>query len=189
MTLELPGFADPVGDSQACFRIVLDAMARPGTIHTVGSPAGPPAPLGRATAAVLLTLADFDTPLWLDPAMADAAPWVAFHCGAPGAALDRAAFAVGLGAIDFDAVAAGTDDGPEDGATVVLQVDGLGSGAAFTLEGPGLEAATVFRASLPLGFAGMWAANHARFPRGFDVILCAGDRLAALPRSLRLREG
>ena len=189
MTLALPGFADPVGDSQACFRAVLDAMARPGTIHAVGMPAEPPAPLGRAAAAVLLTLADFDTPLWLDPAAADAAPWLAFHCGTPMAALDRAAFVVGIGAVEFEAVFAGTDDGPEDGATVVLQIDALGSGPAFILDGPGLEAEAVFRASLPPGFAASWAANHARFPRGFDVILCAGDRLAALPRSLRLREG
>ena len=27
------------------------------------------------------------------------------------------------------------------------------------------------------------------FPRGIDLILCAGDTLAALPRSVTVREG
>ena len=189
MTVQHPGFADPVQDSQACFRAVLDAMARPGTLHAVQAPADPPPPLHRATAAVLLTLADLDTPLWLDPAAASAAPWIAFHCGAPEAAADQAAFLLALDGFDAAIPAAGTDDGPEDGATVILQVPSLDQGAAFTIEGPGLPGPAPFRATLPPGFAAAWAANHARFPRGFDLILCAGDHLAAFPRSLAIREG
>jgi len=78
----LPGFADPVSDAQSTFRAVLDAMARPGQVHHVGGGLTAPAPLDRATAAVLLTLVDNETPLWVDSAAADAREWLAFHCGA-----------------------------------------------------------------------------------------------------------
>ena len=186
----LPGFADPVHDSQACFRAVLDAMARPGTLHRVTAPAHPPVPLCRATAAALLTLVDLETPLWLDPAADAAGPWIDFHCGAPRAALDRAGFALVLGTLDLTMPAAGSDDGPEDGATVILQLPAFGAGPRYNLSGPGIEGTAGFQAEgLPPGLAAAWAGNAARFPRGIDLILCAGDQLAAWPRSLSVQEG
>ena len=190
MSLTSPGFADPVHDSQACFRAVLDAMARPGTLHTIAAPEAAPPPLHRATVAVLLTLVDLDTPLWLDPAAHQAGAWIDFHCAAPRASLDQAAFVLALAPPDLNGVQAGSDDGPEDGATIILQIAALGSGDSFTLSGPGLEAPTRFHAEgLRAGFIASWAANHARFPRGVDLILCAGDQLAALPRTLTIQEG
>ena len=188
MTLAHPGFADPVQDAQACFRAVLDAMARPGTIHAVAAPLDPPPPLDRSTAAVLLTLADLDTPLWLDSGAAPAAEWIAFHCGAPPAPIATASFALAVAPLDLDSLPAGSDEGPEDGATLILQVACLETGPALRLSGPGLAAPAVFRATLPPGFVAAWARNHARFPRGVDVVLCAGDRLAALPRTLTIED-
>ncbi len=187
MTALLPAFQNPVQDSQACFRAVLDALSQPGTIHSAAVP-HVPAPLGHAVAAVVLTLCDAETPLWLDPAAAAAAPWIAFHCGAPAAAPGAAAFAVVLGMLDLVAFAAGTDEAPEQGATVIVEVAGLGHGAAFTLSGPGLEHPVPFAVDgLPPDFARHWATNRARFPRGVDLILCAGDRFAALPRTVEIR--
>jgi len=184
-----PGFADPVQDSQACFRAVLDAMARPGKLHALAAAMQPPGPLDPATAAVLLTLADAETPLWLDAAATPAYPWIAFHCGAPLAAADAASLALALGPVRLDSFAAGTDDAPELGATLVLQVPALGSGTAFVLSGPGLATpATLAIEGLPVSFAAEWAANHALFPRGVDIILCAGGHVAALPRTVQLRE-
>jgi alpha-D-ribose 1-methylphosphonate 5-triphosphate synthase subunit PhnH len=43
-------------------------------------------------------------------------------------------------------------------------------------------------AGLPGDFVARWAANHALFPRGVDLVLCAGERLAALPRSVAIEE-
>ena len=189
MTLAHPGFADPVTDSQAAFRCVLDAMARPGRIHAVTAPAGPPPPLSRAAAAVLLTLVDAETPLFLDEAAESARDWVLFHCGAPLVAAEAADFALALRPLALDTLQAGSDEAPELGATLVLQVEALGEGAALRLSGPGLATPAGLRVrGLPPGFAAEWAANRARFPRGVDVILCAGDQLAALPRSVRIKE-
>lgn len=188
MTVSHPGFADPVQDSQACFRAVLDSMARPGRIHVVAA-LHPPPGLDPATAAVLLTLVDADTPLWLDPAAMAAQDWITFHCGAPAAAAEAATLALALGPVRLDAFPAGTDDAPELGATIILQVAALGRGAGLELSGPGLAAPALLMVDgLPAGFIAEWAANHARFPRGVDVILCAGDRIAALPRTVQIRE-
>src|SRR5258708_12231555 len=65
-----PAFTDPVRGSQAVFRSVMDAMARPGTIVATGGLAQAPQPLGLAAAAVALTLTDYETPVWLHPALA-----------------------------------------------------------------------------------------------------------------------
>ena len=84
---ELPaGFADKVMSAQSTFRSVMDAMARPGSVQQIGAVAGSPANLMRGTAAIALTLFDHDTPVWLDPSMAETtglAKWLKFHTGAP----------------------------------------------------------------------------------------------------------
>ena len=63
-----PGFLAPVADSQQVFRRVLRAMSEPGSLQDIAVDLAPPAPLDRATAALCLTLLDFETPVWLDAA-------------------------------------------------------------------------------------------------------------------------
>ncbi len=94
-----------------------------------------------------------------------------------------------MAALPLDRLHAGSDEAPETAATLILQLAALGSGRSYRLEGPGLAApATLHAEGLPHDFTAQWAANHARFPRGVDLILCAGDRLAALPRTLKIEE-
>jgi alpha-D-ribose 1-methylphosphonate 5-triphosphate synthase subunit PhnH len=191
VTVDLPGFADPVGGAQTCFRAVLGGMSRPGSLHDAGLGLTPPPPLDPATAAVLLTLVDADTQLWLAPDCAAARDWIAFHCGATVVPdIGRAAFAVATAMPDLTSLNAGSDEGPEEAATLVLQVRGFDRGVRLRLAGPGLAApATLLVDGLPDGFAAIWANNHALYPRGVDIILCAGTTLAALPRSVRIAEG
>jgi alpha-D-ribose 1-methylphosphonate 5-triphosphate synthase subunit PhnH len=226
MTL-LPGFADPVFGAQATFRAVLDAMARPGRVMPAGADLAPPPPLMPSTAALLLTLADADTNLFLAPECDAARDWIAFHCGAPFVAEPRAArFIVATALPDLSVFDAGSDEAPEESATVIVQVnarfslsslqggEGQGEegrattlsrvappspnplppkqgerearkGQHLRLSGPGLRTPTVLHVDgLPENFAEIWSRNHALFPRGVDLILCAGDALVALPRSV-----
>ena len=189
--ISAPGFADPVGGAQVCFRAVLGGMSRPGSLHEAGMGLTPPEPLDVATAAVLLTLVDADTPIWLAPEFAEAREWVAFHCGAAVVEdIGRAAFVVAMQVPDLATLNTGSDEAPEDAATLVLQLGGLGQGSRIRLAGPGLAAPTALLVDgLPEGFAAVWADNHALYPRGVDIILCAGATLTALPRSVRIAEG
>ncbi|MBP0465985.1 phosphonate C-P lyase system protein PhnH [Roseomonas sp. PWR1] len=186
-----PGFADPVLDAQAAFRAVLDAMSRPGRLQNAGRGLTPPAPLAPAAAAVLLSLADAATPLWHD-AGAEADGWLRFHAGAPVASAPQdAAFLLATGAPPAIAMLdAGIEEEPERGATLLIQVEALEEGNGLRLTGPGIEHEhRLLVRGLPEGFVAAWAANRALFPRGVDVILCAGDRLAALPRTVAIAEG
>lgn len=182
-----PGFADPVLDAQACFRAVLEAMSRPGRIQALVPPPELPPGLSPAAAAVLLTLVDAATPLRL-AAGPEAERWVRFHCGCP-LVLDGAAFVLDP-ATDLLALEAGTEEEPERGATLVLEVAALDAGSGWRLTGPGIATEHRLRVEgAPPGFVAAWARSRARFPRGVDVILCAGTRIAALPRSVRIEEG
>ncbi|HWX51331.1 MAG TPA: phosphonate C-P lyase system protein PhnH [Roseomonas sp.] len=186
-----PGFSDLVLDGQSCFRAVLEAMSRPGRVQQLDLRLEPPAPLGTAAAAVLLTLVDSETPLWLD-AGTEAESWARFHCGCQIAtAPSEAAFALATGTPPaLAALPQGTDEEPEAGATLILQVAGLEAGHGWRLRGPGIQSEhRLHVAGAPLGFLTAWTAQRGLYPRGVDVILCAGDRIAALPRGIQIEEG
>jgi alpha-D-ribose 1-methylphosphonate 5-triphosphate synthase subunit PhnH len=175
------GFADPPREAQRTFRAILAAMAEPGTARRIDAAARPPAPLPAGIGAVLLTLADQETPVFLAPAFATAAGWVRFHTGAPATA-DRAAarFAV-LEAPETNGFAVGTDAYPDRSATLIVPV-GL-AGTLFQLSGPGIPGNRDVALSLPPAFAGVWASNRALYPRGLDLLLVDGDHVVGLPRT------
>ena len=80
-----PAFRDPVRQSQSVFRLAMEAMASPGRIVAVPSGLAPPAPLNGPAAALLLTLCDYETSVWLDEALdetTDVATFLRFHTGA-----------------------------------------------------------------------------------------------------------
>eukprot|EP01031_Cornospumella_fuschlensis_P000257 gene257-318_t len=167
----------------------MNAMARPGRIQACAMLHELPAGLEPAAAAALLTLADAETPLWTD-ATGEARDWIAFHTGAPFVALAQAQFALALGPMPgLAALNQGSDETPQDSATLILQIAALDDAAGWRLTGPGIEHEHRLSAQgLPADFPAQWAANRAQFPRGVDLVLCAGARLAALPRTTRIAE-
>jgi alpha-D-ribose 1-methylphosphonate 5-triphosphate synthase subunit PhnH len=184
----LPGFADAVPDAQGAFRTLLEAMSHPGRIVTVPpTPAAPPG-LDSATAALLLTLCDGDTPVWLDAAAAPAAPWLAFHTGATRTGQPSvASFAVMLSPATMPPLEAfnwGTDEVPEASTTLIVQVPRLSDGATWCLRGPGIKSeAQLSVAGLSQDWVRQRGALAAAFPRGVDVVFTSGQRIAALPRT------
>ena len=87
------------------------------------------------------------------------------------------------------AFAAGTEEEPQRGATVIVQVSSLLDVRGWRLTGPGIESLHWLSAGgLPDDFVAQWTRNRAGFPCGVDLILCCGDRLAALPRTVRIVE-
>lgn len=175
------GFADTPVQAARAFRAALNALARPGT-HRALTGANPPAPLSVAAGTLLLTLADATTPVHLAASHDTAAvrDWLTFHCAAPLVAPGQAVFALG----SWEALqpvsrfAIGTPDYPDRAATLIVEMAGA---APFNarLTGPGI------RGSVPVALPDIaaFAANHARFPLGFDTFLAMGDRITGLPRS------
>lgn len=188
----LPGFADPVDDAQATFRAALNALAHPGRIHEVLADCGVPEGLSPAMTALLLTLVDVDTPLWLPESVgADTLAFLRFHCGCPivpSPSLARfAAVPAGLAAPALSSCHPGDPAYPDLSTTLLIEVDALDSGPQVVLSGPGIESRqTLSAAGLPGGFWREWRINHQRFPLGVDVLLTQGRRICGLPRSTRV---
>ena len=196
MSASQRGFADPVRDAQSVFRTVMMALARPGTIGDLAAGSvTPPAPLTPELAAVALTLCDNETPVWFDRGLSadpDVAAFIRFQTGAPIAddpARAGFAFAVDMAGLPpLSAFAQGTDDYPDRSTTLILAVEALGSGRTTSLTGPGIkESASLALAPFTEGFIAELAGNHARFPCGVDCVFVAGGKVAALPRSTRVR--
>jgi alpha-D-ribose 1-methylphosphonate 5-triphosphate synthase subunit PhnH len=184
------GFTDPAHDSQRLFRNVLDAFAHPGRIVALAqAPAAVP-PLSQAATAFLLTFVDRDAPLWVAPSVDTPAirDFVRFHTGAPVVPREAdALFAVVTPARMplLDGFAVGTDPYPDRSATLVVEVPSLRGGNACVFRGPGIDGQThAAIGGLPPSFWSEWAANHALFPCGVDLVFTAGSELLALPRSI-----
>ena len=195
LSAELPaGFTDTVISAQSTFRSVMDAMARPGSVQRIAAATGTPRPMMHGTAALALTLFDHDTPLWLDAAMSatsDAAKWLKFHTSAPivsdTSAADFALIADPAALPSLDGFSFGTSEYPDRSTTLILQVESLTDGPAFELRGPGIDGSTILRAAIePSDLFERLSINATLFPRGIDVVLVAGDMIAAIPRTTRL---
>ena len=194
-----PGLAEPVADAQRVFRVILGAMARPGHIAEIPGCPEPPSPMSAGTAALALALIDFETPIWLDAAGSDGDAvkhYLRFHCGCrvveqPG----EARFAIvadGEAMPPLSIFDVGTLENPDRSTTVFIQVKALdtGMGTSSTgigLRGPGIaDEARLVVDGLHADFW-QWASEaRALFPCGIDVVLVAGNRIAALPRSTKI---
>lgn len=203
------GLAQPVQGTQQAFRTLLSAMSLPGRVMAldgvacagVQAPASqhPEHPWGLAMTVSLLTLLDPEAPLHLQSPLNSAAAtaYFRFHCGAvlaePAAAPIVATRAADLQAGLWASLALGSDEAPQLGATLLVEVPGLDehqplSGASLLrLRGPGIQQQQALAVQgLPAGFWPWRQSLQCQAPRGVDLLLCCGARLAAIPRSTQL---
>lgn len=174
------GFANAPVEAAKAFRAALNALSRPGVIEEV-SGAAAPAPVSGAAAALLLTLCDAETPLYLGEGFdgEDVKAWVAFHTSAPLAEPEEAMFALGRWeSLPLGRFPVGTSEYPDRSTTVIVEVGALAAEGAV-LSGPGIKG----KAALSLPEVLAFQDNRALYPLGLDFYFTCGQRLAGLPRS------
>lgn len=184
-------------ESQAVFRALLDALARPGRPTRL-----PAAAVGRAPSPIvaLLALADIEVGVAVTP---DGAGWAAALTTATGAPVrpaseaDWVAFLVPPSPAEVAELDRGSALAPERGTRLVVAVESIAPGASpandapgdepivVTVSGPGVPdtvAVTVGGVD-PSLFEALAAAN-AEFPAGLDTWLVTADgAVVGLPRS------
>jgi alpha-D-ribose 1-methylphosphonate 5-triphosphate synthase subunit PhnH len=193
---------DQVFDAQEHYRILLDAMARPGTINVLPrmSLTTPPALTGAA-ALVGFSLLNADVSFYADGEAADVVTrYLVVNTAARPESSEKADFVFAAGTASAALLAdmkKGTLPYPDEGATLVASVEALASEEqalggkpylALTLEGPGIRGKkTLFVTGLVSELvAGLQQCNQ-EFPLGIDLILTdPGHRIACIPRSSRV---
>ncbi len=187
------GFVDPVAGAQGVFRVAMSALARPGLVQEITPPGEVPEGVSPALVALLLTLADFETPLWLAPDLGDESlrAYVRFHTGVPLVDDPALAMFAASGAEGVDALLAqlsiGEDRYPDRSATLLVDVPALTGGQGVRASGPGIRnTVTLSPAGLSTAFWEAMGENHRLYPLGVDCFLCAGHEMMGLPRSSAL---
>ncbi|MFE7420438.1 phosphonate C-P lyase system protein PhnH [Rhodococcus sp. NPDC057529] len=168
--------------AQRVYRAILEAFARPGTVHALPRTNFPPALLP------VLALADLETGTHVLEQRQDWTSVLAVATGAPAASLETAKYVTALRpptVTEFGSVTIGTALSPESAATVVCAVDAIDGGTPVRLTGPGMVAETAFA---PTGFdPALWEVRRrlvADFPSGVDLLLVGPDgSLVGIPRT------
>ena len=193
---------DQVFDAQEHYRLLLDAMARPGTINVLPrmSLMAPPALTGAA-ALVGFALLNADVSFYADGEAADVVTrYLVVNTAARPESPDKAdlVFAAGTASeVLLADMKKGTLPYPDEGATLVISVEALASEAqalggrpylALTLEGPGIRGKrTFFITGLSSELVSGLQLCNQEFPLGIDLILTdPGYRIACIPRSSRV---
>jgi alpha-D-ribose 1-methylphosphonate 5-triphosphate synthase subunit PhnH len=185
---------DPVHDTQAIFRITLDALARPGSVKQLPI-AARGAPGNAWVAGVLIALLDGEISLAVQGVQdAEAVTrFVVQRTTARVVTVEEADFVLADAAtIDpefLSRLKMGSLEFPDDSATLILQVSSLLQGRALTVVGPGIpEEMTIQVGADSAGWVGARRGLERLYPRGIDILLVDDDgRLAALPRSTHIR--
>ena len=195
MIVELPGFQDLIHDSQTTFKILLDALSRPGTIKQVTAQLTPPPGLNIACAAACLTLLDLETKVWLQPGLdKETNDWLLFHTGYCFTEnIQQADFAVVWdldNMPDLSQFKQGTPVYPENSTALLIQVETFHETSLQqkqpTLTGAGVNRQITMPIDLPDTFWQRWQQNHNSYPLGVDIYFFSDNKVVGLPRTSKI---
>lgn len=185
---------DEILDSARDYRILLSAMARPGSIHDFSGGAwNAPPGVSDAFAAIALALLDSGTSFAPAGISAETERYLTTRTRCRQVTCEEADFLL-LGSAEANedklAVAKrGLLEYPDQGATVVAELTGMAAEPApgtiaISASGPGIDGTARFhvRGVHPVWLATLRACN-AEFPLGVDAIFTCGSRFVCLPRS------
>ncbi|MEL7428601.1 MAG: phosphonate C-P lyase system protein PhnH [Pseudomonadota bacterium] len=177
------------------FRLLLDSMAKPGTVRDVPPSQNGIDKLNAGAAMSLLVLSDHETSVWLHEELAtkSVADYLRFQCGCP--LVDHsnqamfAVFPALTEAFELNEFSWGTPYYPDRSTTLIMQVEELGTDGPFVLTGPGINVTQSLQVEgLSSKFWDWRAAKNKDFPLGVDVIFTTDTKLAALPRTTQVKE-
>lgn len=190
---------DPVFDAQEHYRLLLDAMARPGKIRELprlqmSAPEG----LTSAAALVGFALLNADVSFYADAGETVSRYLVVNTSARPAERVSADfVFADGMAhASLLNGMKTGTLSYPEEGATLILCVkaltneeEGSGDPSVICIQGPGVYGEKkLFVGGLNSGLLDGLRQCNMEFPLGIDLVLTdAGHRIACIPRSSRMR--
>jgi alpha-D-ribose 1-methylphosphonate 5-triphosphate synthase subunit PhnH len=186
---------DPVFDAQQHYRLLLDAMARPGKINVLPRLVlEPPPGLSAAAALVGFALLDADVSFCAEDGNAGIVRYLVTNTAARPAGIANADFVFAGGQASpvlISTMKKGSLAYPDEGATLILDVEALGAdgaGLPVTLSGPGVAGSTTFFVmGLNASLLDTLQECNAEFPIGIDLILADADlRIVCIPRSNRV---
>ncbi|MBZ4653819.1 MAG: phosphonate lyase system protein PhnH [Peptococcaceae bacterium] len=201
-TVKETGF-NIVFDSQQVFRLLMDAMSRPGKINKLADYGFTRIPSGFNPYVLALLKTLSDNTVTFSIAGDRKEPWESYleiNTGAKLESVNQADFVVFQGPIfsqDILTIKRGTLEFPEDSATAIISVDSLGEkedsiltapASTFTMRGPGIKDFIILNiGGLDKRFGQALAEVNAIFPLGIDIIMVDVEgQLACIPRTTQV---
>ena len=175
-------------DPQATCRSIQEAISRPGALMTLPE-IQDPSPFGIACAAILHALLDRSTPVALFPPDEAKAEWLRERCDVPIPPAREADYCISEMAAwnwNIGDLCIGSDEAPETGATLILEMPSLGDGPSLYLQGLGIRDRRRLSGRLNSDFLSFWKINNRLYPCGIDLIMRSKASFLCLPRTTRI---
>lgn len=189
---------DGVFDAQAHYRLLLDAMARPGKVNRLPVlQLAPPAGFHQTSVLVALALLNADTCFSSVGHPLPVSEYLLLNTAARPVATSEADFVFVQGrqvvAEDLSNLKAGSLSYPEESATLIVDVDEIGSepvpdALVLELSGPGVDGRRkVYMRGLDPAVLRTLEEQNLEFPLGIDAIFTdAEQRFFCIPRTSRM---